>query len=319
MLFSDLIAIFAIESQCFHLLMKNILKIRNVNDYSRYLGAPDQHPLVCVINYAELSPTRHTLNDYSVYGLFFMDEADLSLEYGCGKYDYKGGTMICVAPGQIGGKEDKGELVNLSGWGLLFHPDLLHGSALERKIKDYSFFDYRVNEALHLTDGERDIISSLFSQLRDELGNADDHYQKEIIIGYIELILSFCGRFYNRQFLTRRLENSDILMKFDSLLKDYYDNKLQLTEGIPTVQYCAERLCLSPNYFSDVISRTTNETAGNYIRRYVMQIAKNQLASGANISEVAYDLGFSYPQHLSRMFKNFEGITPSQYVSSLKR
>lgn len=299
--------------------MKNILKIRNVNDYSRYLGAPDQHPLVCVINYAELSPTRHTLNDYSVYGLFFMDEADLSLEYGCGKYDYKGGTMICVAPGQIGGKEDKGELVNLSGWGLLFHPDLLHGSALERKIKDYSFFDYRVNEALHLTDGERDIISSLFSQLRDELGNADDYYQKEIIIGYIELILSFCGRFYNRQFLTRRLENSDILMKFDSLLKEYYDSKLQLTKGLPTVQYCAEQLCLSPNYFSDVISRTTNETAGNYIRRYVMQIAKNQLASGTNISEVAYDLGFSYPQHLSRMFKNFEGITPSQYVSSLKR
>lgn len=299
--------------------MKNILKIRNVNDYSRYLGAPDQHPLVCVINYAELSPTRHTLNDYSVYGLFFMDEADLSLEYGCGKYDYKGGTMICVAPGQIGGKEDKGELVNLSGWALLFHPDLLHGTSLERKIRDYSFFDYRVNEALHLTDGERDIISSLFSQLRDELGNADDYYQKEIIIGYIELILSFCGRFYNRQFLTRRLENSDILMKFDSLLKKYYDSKLQLTEGIPTVQYCAERLCLSPNYFSDVISRTTNETAGNYIRRYVMQIAKNQLASGANISEVAYDLGFSYPQHLSRMFKNYEGITPSQYVSSLKK
>ncbi len=299
--------------------MKNILKVRNVNDYSRYLGAPDQHPLVCVINYAELSPTRHTLNDYSVYGLFFMDEADLSLEYGCGKYDYKGGTMICVAPGQIGGKEDKGELVNLSGWALLFHPDLLHGTALERKIKDYSFFDYRVNEALHLTDSERDIISSLFSQLRDELGNADDYYQKEIIIGYIELILSFCGRFYNRQFLTRRLENSDILMKFDSLLKEYYDSKLQLTKGLPTVQYCAERLCLSPNYFSDVISRTTNETAGNYIRRYVMQIAKNQLASGANISEVAYDLGFSYPQHLSRMFKNYEGITPSQYVNSLKK
>lgn len=299
--------------------MKKILKVRNVNDYGRYIGAPVQHPLVCVVNYAELSPTRHTLNDYSVYGLFFMDEAKLSLEYGCGKYDYKGGTMICVAPGQIGGKEDKGELVNLSGWALLFHPDLLHGTALERRIKDFSFFDYRVNEALHLTDGERDIISSLFSQLRDELGNADDHYQKEIIIGYIELILSFCGRFYNRQFLTRRLENSDILMKFDSLLKEYYDSKLQLTKGLPTVQYCAEQLCLSPNYFSDVISRTTNETAGNYIRRYVMQIAKNLLASGANISEVAYDLGFSYPQHMSRMFKNYEGITPSQYVNSLKK
>lgn len=117
--------------------MKNILKVRNVTDYSRFLGVADQHPLVCVINLAELSPVRHTLNDYSVYGLFFMDEAEVNLSYGCGQYDYKNGTMICVAPGQIGGKEDNGELVALTGWALLFHPDLLHGTSLERKIKNY--------------------------------------------------------------------------------------------------------------------------------------------------------------------------------------
>lgn len=298
--------------------MKNILKIRNVTDYSRYLGAPDQHPLVCVINYSDLSPIKHTLNDYSVYGLFFMDEADVNLSYGCGKYDYKNGTMICVAPGQIGGKEDNGERVSLSGWALLFHPDILHGTPLERKIKDYSFFDYRINEALHLTEHEHTIIVSLFNLLRDELTNGNDRYQKDIIIGYIELILSFCGRFYDRQFQTREPDNSDILIRFNSLLKEYFNNELQLSLGLPTVQYCADRLCLSPNYFSDVISRTTTDTAGNYIRRFIIRAAKDRMASGAPIATIAYELGFSYPQHLSRMFKNFEGITPSQYISSLK-
>lgn len=298
--------------------MRNILKVRNVADYSRYFGVADQHPLVCVIDYAELSPIRHTLNDYSVYGLFFMDSADINLSYGCGKYDYTDGTMICVAPGQIGGKEDNGERIEMTGWALLFHPDLLHGSSLERKISNYKFFDYRVNEALHLTEHERDIIVSLFRQLKEELDNNDNNYKLDIIIGYIELILSFCGRFYDRQFMTRKPENSDILVRFDSLLRNYFENRMQLSKGIPTVQYCAEELCLSSNYFSDVISRTANDTAGNYIRRYVMQIAKNLLASGANISEAAYDLGFNYPQHFSRMFKKFAGVSPSQYVNNLK-
>ena len=299
--------------------MKNILKVRNVTDYSRFLGVADQHPLVCVINFAELSPVRHTLNDYSVYGLFFMDEAEVNLSYGCGQYDYKNGTMICVAPGQIGGKEDNGELVALTGWALLFHPDLLHGTSLERKIKNYNFFDYRVNEALHLTQNERDVILSLFSQLKSELDKGNDNYKHDIIVGYIELILSYCGRFYERQFMTRKMDNSDILVRFDLLLREYFEKRLQFSKGIPTVQYCAEELCLSPNYFSDVISRITNDTAGNYIRRYVMQIAKNKLASGASISEVAYDLGFSYPQHLSRMFKNLEGVTPSEYINAIKK
>lgn len=299
--------------------MKKILKVRNVTDYSRYFGVPDQHPLVCVINFAELSPVRHTLNDYSVYGLFFMDEAEINLSYGCGRYDYTNGTMICVAPGQIGGKEDNGELVALTGWALLFHPDLLHGTSLERRIDDFNYFDYRVNEALHLTHTEREIIISLFSQLKAELDNDSNSYKREIIVGYIELILSYCGRFYDRQFMTRRLDNSDILVRFDSLLREYFENRLQLSDGIPTVQFCAQKLCLSPNYFSDVISRMTNDTAGNYIRRHVMQIAKNKLSSGAGISEVAYEMGFSYPQHFSRMFRNVEGISPSQYIKSIKK
>ena len=298
-------------------MMSKILKVRNVNDYGRYLGHVDQHPLVSVIDYAEVSPIRHSLNDYSVYGLFLRDDADVDLDYGCGKYDYNKGTLLCVAPGQVGGKEDNGERVAITGWALLFHPDLLHGSPLEKRIKEYTFFDYHVNEALHMTDEEHDMLVSLMRQIEDELCKKPDGLQNAILVGYIELMLNFCQRFYNRQFLTRKIENSDILVRFDRLLRDYFDDKLQLTLGLPTVQYCADQLCLSPNYFGDVIKKTTGDTASNHIRRFVIRLAKNGLAAGETVSQVSDKLGFEYPQHFSRMFKKQEGITPSAYCQEL--
>ena len=299
--------------------MNKILKVRNVGDYSRWVGHTDRHPLVSVIDYAKVSPVRHSLNNYSIYGIFFHDEAEIDLAYGCGKYDYKKGTVICVAPGQIGGKEDNGERVMLTGWALLFHPDLLHGTTLEKAIKNYSFFDYRVNEALHMTDEEHGILTSLMRQIRDELQKRHDELQDSIIVGYIELVLNFCQRFYNRQFITRKLDNSDMLMKFDRLLHDYFDGNMQLTLGLPTVQFCADKLCMSSNYFGDMIKKTTGDTASNYIRQYIIQRAKNELATGESIARVAYGLGFEYPQHLSRMFKKLTGMTPSDYYESLRR
>lgn len=299
--------------------MNKILKVRNVGDYSRWVGHTDRHPLVSVIDYAEVSPVRHSLNNYSIYGIFFHDEAEIDLAYGCGKYDYKKGTVICVAPGQIGGKEDNGERVMLTGWALLFHPDLLHGTPLEKTIKNYSFFDYRVNEALHMTDEEHGILTSLMRQIRDELRKRYDELQDSIIVGYIELVLNFCQRFYNRQFITRKLDNSDMLMKFDRLLHDYFDGNMQLTLGLPTVQYCADKLCMSSNYFGDMVKRMTSDTASNYIRQYIIQRAKNELATGESIARVAYGLGFEYPQHLSRMFKKLTGMTPSKYCVSIQK
>jgi len=295
------------------------MKIRNVGDYSRYLGCKEQHPLVCVIDYAEVSPVRHSLNNYSVYGIFFHDEAEIDLSYGCGKYDYKKGTVICVAPGQVGGKEDNGEEVMLTGWALLFHPDLLHGTPLEKSIRNYSFFDYRVNEALHMTDDEHDILASLMRQIREELQKRHDELQDTIIVGYIDLVLNFCQRFYNRQFITRKLENSDILMRFNNLLQSYYEEKLQLTLGLPTVQYCADKLCMSPNYFGDMFKKMTGNTASDHIRKYVIQLAKNELAGRTPIAQVAYELGFEYTQHFSRMFKKQTGITPSSYCEGLRK
>lgn len=293
--------------------------VKNVSDYSRYVGAADRHPLVCVIDYVEVSPVRHSLNNYGVYGIFFHDEADIDLEYGCGKYDYKKGTVICVAPGQVGGKEDNGERVYLTGWALLFHPDLLHGTPLGKKIREYSFFDYRVNEALHMTDEEHDVLVSLMRQIQSEIDRRHDAVQDAIIVNYIALVLNFCQRFYHRQFLTRKLENTDTLMRFDSLLREYFDTDLQLSRGLPTVQYCADRLCMSANYFGDTVKKATGDTAGNYIRRYVIQRAKNELTAGAGIAQAAYRLGFEYPQHLSRMFKRQTGMTPTAYCESLRK
>ena len=293
--------------------------VKNVSDYSRYVGAADRHPLVCVIDYAEVSPVRHSLNNYGVYGIFFHDEADIDLEYGCGKYDYKKGTVICVAPGQVGGKEDNGERVYLTGWALLFHPDLLHGTPLGKKIREYSFFDYRVNEALHMTDEEHDVLVSLMRQIQSEIDRRHDAVQDAIIVNYIALVLNFCQRFYHRQFLTRKLENSDTLMRFDSLLREYFDTDLQLSRGLPTVQYCADRFCMSANYFGDTIKKATGDTARNYIRRYVIQRAKNELTAGTGIAQAAYRLGFEYPQHLSRMFKQLTGMTPTAYCESLRK
>lgn len=298
--------------------MSKILKVRNVNDYNRYLGCADQHQLICIIDYAEVSPIRHSLNSYSVYGLFLRDDADVELDYGCGKYDYNKGTLLCVAPGQVGGKEDNGERAAITGWALLFHPDLLHGFPLERRIREYSFFDYRINEALHMTDEEHDIFVSLMYQIRKELMGKTDELQNAILVNYIELALNFCQRFYNRQFITRKIENSDILVRFDHLLRDYFEEKLQLTLGLPTVQYCADKLCMSPNYFGDVIKKTTGDTASNHIRRFVIMLAKNGLAAGETVSQVSDRLGFEYSQHFSRMFKKLEGITPSEYCQRLQ-
>lgn len=297
--------------------MSHILKIKNVNDYSRYLGCAEQHPLVCVIDYAEVSPIRHSLNNYSVYALFLRDDANVELDYGCGKYDYRKGTLLCVAPGQVGGKEDNGEKVSITGWALLFHPDLLHKTPLETNIKYYSFFDYRVNEALHMTDEEHDILVSLMRQIREELQKKPDELQNAIIVNYIELTLNFCQRFYNRQFVTRKLENSDILIRFDRLLHDYFEQESQLKFGLPTVQYCADKLCMSPNYFGDVIKKTTGDTASNLIRRFIIRLAKNELAAGESVTQVADKLGFEYSQHFSRLFKKQEGITPSEYCRKL--
>ena len=296
-----------------------ILKVNKPSDYSSYIGVTDRHPLVSLIEYDRISPVLTTLNAYEVYGVFLRDDKLVDLTYGCGLYDYKEGTLVTVAPGQLGGAEDSGEKINISGWGLLFHPDLLHGTSLEKRIDGYTFFDYSFNEALHMTEDEREIIVGLMRSIQTEIDKPRDSHQDSIIVNYIELMLNFCQRFYDRQFLTRRLDNKDILIRFHEVLKEYYSSDTQMKHGIPTLQYMAEKLCLSSNYLSDLIKRTTGTNASKLIQRMVIQEAKNLLSSGQNISQTAYSLGFDYPQHFTRFFKREEGITPKEYLNHKKR
>lgn len=299
--------------------MAKILKVNKTSDYSGYHGLTDRHPLITVIDFSEISPVRHSLNRYEVYGVFVQENNDLDLTYGCGRYDYKDGSLICVAPGQIGGKEDNEERDSIGGWAMLFHPDLIHGTQLEKDIRNYSFFDYSVNEALHMNETEREIVASIFKRIKSEVENPHDDLQDDILTSYISLLLKYCQRFYNRQFITRKLSNNDILSRFDSFLKGYFAENRQISNGLPTVGVCAEHLCMSVNYFSDLIKKMTGESPGRLIRQFVIRLIKNELASGLTVAEAAYRLGFEYPAHLSRMFKKETGMTPSEYIQSRNR
>lgn len=296
--------------------MPKILKVNKPGDYISYVGGECRHPLIGVIDFDSITPIPQSLNRYEVYGLFMHRNIPNDLIYGCGTYDYRSGTLICVAPGQIGGCEDDGDVIDIDGWALLFHPDLIKGTHLEKDIRNFSFFDYHVNEALHMSEEERDVIVSLMRHIQAEIFSGNDALQKNILVGYIDAMLNYCQRFYNRQFNMRKIENSDILMRFNALLSEYFDAGMQIDRGLPGIQYFAGKLSMSPNYFSDVIKRHTGDNAGKIIREYMIRLAKNALRSSGNVAQVAYSLGFEYPQHFTRMFKNQTGMTPKQYIAS---
>ncbi len=294
--------------------MKKVLKVHNVNDYARYIGAPVLHPLVSVIHYDELEHCRHSLNNYDVYGIFIGDETLEQLTYGLTTYDLLRHALMCVAPGQIGGKADTGEEIQTKGWALLFDPELLLGTDLESKMPSYTYFSYNTNEALLMTAEQRLTIVNLLEAMRKELAHTDGH-TRHILIAYLQLILEHIARYYSRQLSMQIQSSSDLLTRFENLLKRYYDEGLQLTHGLPTVKYCAQELFLSTNYFGDLIRQMTDDTAGNIIRRFVMSQAQKLLISGMSITSTSERLGFEYPQHFTRMFKKHFGESPSQYMN----
>lgn len=211
-----------------------------------------------------------------------------------------------------------GKRIDLDGWALLFHPDFLHGTSLEKEIRHFSFFDYNVNEALHTSSEEFEILASFMRRIKQELEGNRDGMQDAIIVDYISLLLNYCKRFYERQFLTRKIANADTLQRFHAVLEAYYTQENPFQSGLPTVAYCADQLCMSAGYLGDLVRRHTGDTAINYIHRFILQKAKSLLSAGKTITEVAYDLGFAYPQHLSRLFKKKEGLSPSEYVNGIR-
>ena len=296
------------------------LYINKANDYAHDIGAPVYHPHVSVIHYDEVGEIRHTLNRIGCYGIFMQEEFPEGLTYGIGTYHDGDGSLIALSPGQIGGKLDDGTRRQYHGWVLLFDNEIIQGSAIEQRLDDYHFFSYHSNEALILTQDEKDILSLLMSNLRRELAmQSHSSGHDDIISDYIQLILDYCNRFYFRQYKEMAAEGSDILSRFQQVLTDYYLQGKQMKNGLPSVKYCASELCLSPGYFGDIIRGALGESPKDYIRTFVVMRAKNLILSGKPIDRVAAELGFEYPQHFTRMFKNATGQTPRQFFDSQRK
>ena len=291
--------------------MTKILHVQSVNDYARYIGAQELHQLVSVIHYDELTQMRHSLNRYEVYGMFLNDGILPELTYGTIQYTMPQHTLMCVSPGQIGGRTDTGEIVHASGWALLFDPKILHDTFLGSQMSRYHFFSYDTSEPLLMTDEERLTIVNCFVQLREELSSKQYIHQEQIIASFLSLILEYCGRFYSRQFKSQGAGENGLLHRLEQVLTTYYTQQLHQTQGLPTVRYCASQLCLSTGYFGDLIKEATGETATVYIHRYVMARANELLRSGKNISQTAFDLGFQTTAHFSRLYKQINGFSPS--------
>lgn len=293
---------------------EDIIKLDTIEKYNRLLGAETLHPLVSMTDLSKLKSIRHYRKEFGFYCIYYKELACGTIEYGRSRYDYQEGTMLFISPGQIAGVSDGGETLNPKGYALMFHPDLLYGTPLARRMKDYSFFSYASNEALHMSEREKQIILNCFREIGAELEHLIDKHTKQIIASTIETMLNYCIRFYDRQFITREVPNRSVLNRFEETVREWFESGNAKEKGLPTVQMCAGEACLSPNYFGDLIKKELGKTAQEYIRSYVIARAKELIAENElNVSEIAYELGFKYPHHLSRVFKKVTGMTPNEY------
>lgn len=293
----------------------DILELNEVDQYNKLYGLETLHPLVSVIDLNKATrPVDCIRLRYGVYALFLKLEKACDIKYGRQTYDYKEGTIVAFAPGQTAETTPTTEHIQSNAYGIVFHPDLLHGTPLGKNIRKYTFFSYEVNEALHLSEQEQTIILDCLKIIQMELEHGVDSHSKRLIAMHIELLLGYCMRFYDRQFITRSKANHDALTRFESLLDEYFEGEQAEENGLPTVRYFADKLCLSANYFGDMLKKETGKTPQEYIQDKVIEIAKERITDTKDtVSEIAYSLGFQYPQHLCRLFKKRVGCTPNEY------
>ena len=296
--------------------MDDIIKLENISEYNSMRGVETLHPLVSVYELSKMKLIPQIRVNFGFYCIFLKEAVCGDIKYGCNYYDYQEGTLVFIGPGQVAGIGNIPGKPHPQGWALLFHPDLIGGTSLGRIIKDYTFFSYETNEALHLSEKERQIIIDCLNKINHELHQSIDKHSKKLIANNIELLLNYCMRFYDRQFITRSLVNKDLLVRFENLLDNYLKSEKTRTLGLPTVKYCADQLNISTNYFGDLIKKETGKSAQENIQLKLIEIAKERVFdTSRSISEIAYELGFKHPQHFSRMFKNETGYTPNEYRS----
>ena len=296
--------------------MEEITKMESIDQYDQLFGLETLHPLVNVIDFSKATKTvDYYRMNIGFYSLFLKEAKCGDLRYGRKYYDYQEGTVVCMAPGQVVGIDNRKQTPpRTKSIGLLFHPDLIRGTSLGQNIKHYSFFSYEVNEALHLSEQEKEIVTDCIHKIQIELEHAIDKHSKQLIVRNIELLLDYCMRFYERQFATRSRANHDVLARFERLLDDYFEGPLAERDGLPTVKYFADKVCLSPNYFGDMLKKETGKTPQEYIQEKVIEVAKERVAgTDETVSRIAYSLGFQYPQHFCRQFKRRVGCTPNEY------
>ena len=299
--------------------MKSI-EINSISQAHQSVGLPPpKHPLVSVVYAKDFRQTIDFRGLKVINNLYQITLKQLgcgNLMYGKNSYDYEEGTLVFIAPGQVTTFEGElpAETDAVDGWTLAFHPDLIRKSTLAKKIDRYSFFSYETSEALHISENERRTIEDVLAKIINEYSQNLDRHSQNLIISNIELLLDYCLRFYDRQFITRTDLNSDSVSRFERLLKQYYDADNAAELGVPTVSYCARELGLSPNYMSDMLKKETGKTAQEHIHLHIIDKAKNRLLNSSSpISEIGYALGFEYPQHFSNLFRSKTGLSPTEY------
>ncbi|WP_026969804.1 helix-turn-helix domain-containing protein [Algoriphagus terrigena] len=295
--------------------MDQIERLQSVTQFNSKRGQVTLHPLVSVLDQTKSSPIKPYRCLSEIYIIFLKDLRCEDFQYGRNTYDYQEESLLFISPGQVFGFDSPEEiLIQPVGWALVFHPDLIKGTFLGKKISEYKFFDYDVAEALHVSESERLIVLDCFRKIREEMERGIDKHSKTLILSNIELFLNYCVRFYDRQFITREPVNKDILTRFESLLKEYFQSELPQENGIPTVAWCADKLNLSSNYFGDLVKKETGISALEFIQAKVIDLAKEKIYDRSkSISEIAYEMGYKYPQHFTRLFKQRVGMSPQEY------
>ena len=300
--------------------MGNIFRLESISQLNAlFQQTAPTHPLIAVIDFSKMEKHEKVEEiklTCGFYSVMFKNHCANKLKYGKEYYDFQEGTLMCIAPNQIITIENdaNSENADIVGWGLFFHPDLIRGTSLGNKIKEYTFFSYEVNEALHLSDKEKQTLWDCVYKLENELSENIDLHSQTLITSNIELLLNYCARYYDRQFITRKKVNTNLLRKFETILNSYFNSNDQQYKKLPSVKYFAELLFLSPNYLSDLLKKETGKTAQEYLHYYLIEEAKNNLLNTNDpINEIAFNLGFEYPQYFSKLFKSKTGMTPIAY------